>query len=486
MRQRAWVVAVSSLLVAVSTATVWSAAAKPTIVVDPCPGAAGATVTISWNGFATGSLIVDYTSPSGKSLTRNNVSATSAITVTNGASSGSVLVATPAPPASGVWYVSGVRLFQTSAGSGKSVQEQFSCVGVAPTTTTSSTTTTLPPTTTSTSTTTTSTTTTTTTTSSTTTSTTAPPQCDPTLENTVVAEIVDSSLTQPWGIAFNPSGSLAFVATLDSYDVVNVIDTETNTIVQRLTLPDDGYGMADLVVNNAGTFAYVTQPDLSVVWVLDLGTYTFTKSIAVGGGASTLAISPDDSRLYVANYDDGTVTVIDTSTESIVTTIGGLSSPFGLTVNPAGTAVYVADYYLGVVKISTATNTITATIGGVGVNDVVVSPDGSTVYAADYDNATVRVISAATDSLAATVSLGAGEFPYSIAIDPDGGFVFTANYLSDSVSVVDTSSNTLLATVETGLGSYPIGVAVNPAGTYAYVTYHYGTSVAAIALPCPS
>lgn len=484
MQQRLWVVATTSLLVAVSTATVSSAAAKPTIVVDPCPGAAGVTVAVSWDGFATGSLIVDYTSPSGKSVTRNNVSASSAVTVANGASSGSVLVTTPAPPASGVWYVSGVRLFQTSTGSGKSVQRQVSCVGVAPTTTTSSTTTTLPPTTTSTSTTTTSTTSTTTTTSSTTTTTTAPPQCDPNVSNTVVDEIADASLAQPWGVAFDPSGSRAFVVTYDSYDVVNVIDTATDTIIERVTLPTEEYGVNGIVVNSTATFAYMTMEESSVVWVLDLEDYTFTESISVAG-ASMLEISPDDSTLYVAGYYSGTVTVIDTATNTVTTTIGGMSGPFGLDMNPAGTTLYVADYALGVVKIDTATNTKVGTIGGAGVQDVVVSPDGTTMYAADYANGLVRVISAATETLTTTVSLGASVYPYSLAIDPSGSYVYTANYAAESVSVIDTATNTLLATIATGPNSWPIDLAVNPAGTYVYVSYHYTSSVGVIAVPCP-
>src|SRR5258708_29027162 len=47
-------------------------------------------------------------------------------------------------------------------------------------------------------------------------------------------------------------------------------------------------------------------------------------------------------------------------------------------------------------------------------------------------------------------------------------FAYVANVMSNSVSVIDVATNTLVATV--GVGASPSGVAITPDGSRAYVT----------------
>ena len=78
----------------------------------------------------------------------------------------------------------------------------------------------------------------------------------------------------------------------------------------------------------------------------------------------------------------------------------------------------------------------------------------------------VSVISTATNTVTATITVGSD--PYGVAVTPDGAYAYVTNANGNTVSVISTSSNTVTATVT--VGSNPFGVAVTPDGAYAYVT----------------
>jgi YVTN family beta-propeller protein len=119
--------------------------------------------------------------------------------------------------------------------------------------------------------------------------------------------------------------------------------------------------------------------------------------------------------------------------------------------------------------IDTATNTVTATIAvGAGPLGVAVSPDGSKVYITnDNDNpGTVSVIDTATNTVTATIPVGVA--PVGVAVSLDGSMVYVANFGSGTVSVITTATNTVIATIP--IGPSPEGLAVTPDGSKVYVT----------------
>src|SRR5262245_14852115 len=106
-------------------------------------------------------------------------------------------------------------------------------------------------------------------------------------------------------------------------------------------------------------------------------------SIAVAGslsGGQSLA-----QNAYIANLASNSVSVIDTATNTVSATIGGFSLPYGVAATSDGRKVYVTNLFPASVSvIDTATRMITATIPlGVGVSSlgVAVNPDASKVYA---------------------------------------------------------------------------------------------------------
>ena len=92
---------------------------------------------------------------------------------------------------------------------------------------------------------------------------------------------------------------------------------------------------------------------------------------------------------------------------------------------------------------------------------------------------TVSVIDTATNTVAATISLGTNQNPFGVAITPDGTRAYvTINFPNNFVSVIDTATNTVVATIPVGAG--PIGVAITPDGTRAYVTNDGSDTVSVI------
>lgn len=140
--------------------------------------------------------------------------------------------------------------------------------------------------------------------------------------------------------------------------------------------------------------------------------------------------------------------------------------------------MYVTNTTDGTVSvINTATNTVaaTVTVGG-NPQGVVVSPDNSRVYVSN-GIAGVAVIDAVTNTVTTTISTGASSLPIGVALTPDGQYLYVVkgNAVTATVGVYKTSDNSLVTTITVGGSAY--GIAISPDGTKAYVTYSDNISV---------
>ena len=114
--------------------------------------------------------------------------------------------------------------------------------------------------------------------------------------------------TDPWGVAFSPDGTKAYVTNRSTNDV-RVIDTSTSTVTATITVGDLPLGVA---VSPDGTKAYVASFISENVSVIDTSTNTVTATITVGLRPWDVAVSPDGNKAYVTNSNSSTVSVIDT------------------------------------------------------------------------------------------------------------------------------------------------------------------------------
>jgi YVTN family beta-propeller protein len=163
--------------------------------------------------------------------------------------------------------------------------------------------------------------------------------------------------------------------------------------------------------------------------------------------------------------------------------ITAFSSCFLASAQVLAQNAYITNFDSNTVSvIDTVSNTVTATIP-VGANPmanpigVAVSPDGSTVYIVNEFSNNVSVIATASNTVTATIPVGS--FPSGVAVTPDGSTVYVANEGSNNVSVIATASNTVTATIP--VGSNPFGVAVTPDGSTVYVANVNSNNVSVIA-----
>jgi YVTN family beta-propeller protein len=90
---------------------------------------------------------------------------------------------------------------------------------------------------------------------------------------------------------------------------------------------------------------------------------------------------------------------------------------------------------------------------------VVVSPDDKRIFVANGRGKTVSVVDAATDSILASVEVGAR--PWGIALTPDGSKLYSGNGPSNDVTVLDTKTMQVIKKIPAG--ELPWGVAIGKA-----------------------
>jgi YVTN family beta-propeller protein len=168
-----------------------------------------------------------------------------------------------------------------------------------------------------------------------------------------------------------------------------------------------------------------------------------------------------------------------------------LAAPLAYITNADSNTVSVLDI---------STNTVVATIPvGAGPRGVAVSPSGTRVYVTNYTSSDVSVIDTASNAVVGTIPVSPAPpdgksqtgpvpgprdlpppppAPMGIAIDPAGTRVYVANNISGHVTVIDTITNTVLGSVISG--SIPFGVVVHPSGNLVYATNSGEDSVSVI------
>ena len=74
---------------------------------------------------------------------------------------------------------------------------------------------------------------------------------------------------------------------------------------------------------------------------------------------------------------------------------------------------------------------------------------------------TVSVINTATNTVVATIPIGAGTQPTGVVVTPDGTRVYVTNALDNTVSVINTATNTVITTLPVGLFPQVLGICSN-------------------------
>ncbi|RXS80938.1 hypothetical protein EST92_16715 [Streptomyces sp. TM32] len=266
-------------------------------------------------------------------------------------------------------------------------------------------------------------------------------------------------------------------------NTLSFFDPQTLTITGTIGVGPNPWRVA---VSPTMPRAYVTNQNNGVtpssVSVIDLTTHTVIATIPIPGASNCIGVvvSPDGSKVYVVNVNGSSVSVINTATNTITNTITGFGvNPVEIALNPAGSKAYVTNNLsTSVSVVDTATNTITNTIAVGNLPwGVAFSSDGTKAYVVNGGDGTLSVIDTASETVTATIpGPGSGLFN-NIALKPDGTRAYITNYDSGTVSVVNLTTNTVIATIP-GFTN-PWGVAISPNGSRVYVT-DYTTSLLSV------
>jgi len=244
-------------------------------------------------------------------------------------------------------------------------------------------------------------------------------------------------------------------------------------------------GVTSVTFGGNAANSFVVNSSTSITAVVGSGTSTGVISVTTSSGAANSSNSYIVSTTgggidyaYIPNQGSNSISVVNLSSNSIPSTINLGGSPYGIALKNDGSSVYVSSTSGSVYAISTATNTVTATIisGGSSPYTLCISPDGSKVYTGNYSSNNVSVINTTTNTVIGTVSSGSG--PFGICANPVGNFVYVSNYSAGTVGVINTNSNTLIATIP--VGSNPNGIIASPDGSRVYVANRNSNTVSVI------
>ncbi len=253
------------------------------------------------------------------------------------------------------------------------------------------------------------------------------------------------SVGLPTGIAI--TGTTAIVAKALGASRVQSYNTDSLN-----NLDDFGVGSnnIDVVINPAGTKAYVTASDgtLRIIDITDPNNLAETAQspVALAGGGTPFGVGiiPNGTRVFVTNRGLDAVHVIDTASDTEIDTIpGGAVDP--------------------------------VSIPGCDPMNIAPTPDNTRIYVTCNNDDTVRVINTTTYAVT-TINLPAGAAPQGIAITPSGTRSYVTNNGDERLEVIDTDPasptyNTIIATV-TGFsgGADLVNIAITSDGRYAVVT----------------
>jgi YVTN family beta-propeller protein len=277
------------------------------------------------------------------------------------------------------------------------------------------------------------------------------------------AEVADiQTPTLPGDTVVTPDGSQVWIGGGRSIYVASpTTDTVTTTIsLDSVVPPTDSGSAGKIVFDSTGAYAYVLVSDNQATDLVKISTATdaIVGSVNVGNSAQSLAISPDGSAIYISSQSSDSVSVVDTVSLTVSSVIyTGASSGLDIAVSPDGSQVYVAysqdfnGFQSDVVVISTATGTVTTRIPIGAYYDVLrgmaFSANGSTLYVPDAATNVVNEVSTATNTVTGTI--GGFQSPVAITLDNAAGTAYVSNLNAGDgyIAVVDLASGTITDTI---------------------------------------
>lgn len=186
----------------------------------------------------------------------------------------------------------------------------------------------------------------------------------------------------------------------------------TSTVSSQMYYACDTYLLAGLASNGtksgvslAATYRDIaTLPSNGALLAVDathdsLWFASGGSSVAVGAGATSLAITPDSSTAIVGSLTAQTLSFVDIATRTVTTTLTLGGTPEGIAINPSGTKAYVTDGTNNrVLLVDLSSRSIVSTIAlGTSPLKIALTPDGRTAVVTNNSAGTISIIALPAD-----------------------------------------------------------------------------------------
>ncbi len=286
-------------------------------------------------------------------------------------------------------------------------------------------------------------------------------------------------------------------------DVYKSLRNRKEALVNRVfTEPYIG----DMVINKAGTLAYIANRQADNVILMDLKDPLYpeiidlnpdiggVQGIRVGIAPIGLTLSPDESMLFVANVGSGDLSIIDTINRRLIKNERLGSGINNLAVDPEGEYVYVSNKginSISMLDIETGKFITSFAVGdprsGIGqdTRGIAFSKDGAFAYIAAREPPSLMVVDTSKlphyPERAVLKYIPMDSKPTAVVLSPDGSEIWVANYNSSNVYVVDGEYHNIIDVVDVGIGPYDITFSNEiPQGSghyYAYVCNFFSHNI---------
>ncbi|WP_432666046.1 cytochrome D1 domain-containing protein [Wukongibacter baidiensis] len=219
------------------------------------------------------------------------------------------------------------------------------------------------------------------------------------------------------GIDITPDGKYVLLASGeteidDKYNYIQIIDTNTDEIVQTIT--SDGKSPAHIDFTKDGKLAFVSNVMSNDVSIIDIDKREIVDNVKVGIMPNETEPSPDDKFLYVANVQEGSISIVD---------IGKRKE-------------------IGKIKVSP------------GTHGVAVTNDGKYIWTTNRFGKNIAIIDIHDKRVIKTIDVD-GE-PNHVSILPNGDYAYVTNLESNNLMIIDTITFEIVKEIEIGVEPHEI------------------------------
>src|SRR5262245_3939546 len=159
--------------------------------------------------------------------------------------------------------------------------------------------------------------------------------------NNAIAEVSESNNSAVTSVTISPAGSRVYVR--QTPGMVGVIETQTNTLINTVTIAPD---LIALALKPGGARLYATSATDSTLRHIDTASLAVVGQLALGQQPNALALTPDGGRVYVAGQtpNGGEVAVVDTNANNVAArvNVGPATTLYDILVSPDGSRAYVS------------------------------------------------------------------------------------------------------------------------------------------------